>query len=136
MSALDDALRPCRPCPMCSDPNPYDIKTGWVEERVTVDECCTCEWETTNYVEIDDSGEVCGEPECICEDITEEEFDKYFLNGDLGCPHYKEKQEIIDNMIDRAITNGLQDTLEAILGACRKVAKEYVNREEERNEKR
>lgn len=31
--------------------------------------------------------------ECECEDITEEEIDKYFCDGNDGCPHYEEEED-------------------------------------------
>lgn len=40
--------------------------------------------------------------ECFCEDITEDELDKYFVNGEKGCPHYEEEKYRISILLTYA----------------------------------
>mgnify|MGYP003293438034 CR=1 FL=1 len=40
--------------------------------------------------------------ECECKNITEDEIDKYFVNGDKGCPHYEEEKYLISLLLTYA----------------------------------
>lgn len=51
-------------------------------------------WDCKHYYE-DMSVGYC---ECECDNITEEELDKYFTEDEAGCPHYEQEEAGYDTI--------------------------------------
>lgn len=63
--------------------------------------------ETCIHCFIDDS---VGYYQCVNEDLTETELEKYFTNGEDGCPHYEEEDYTEENEYYEGLMNMPCDT--------------------------